>query len=118
MEDDEREHEDNDHHAECFDPAGSWWWCCIAGRSFTIRGHMVSLHTSALAQEAGRRFREDQWIERILQPAGVRDNTIDSAPVEFIALPLKSPCVVLVLTVQAVSPDTTTLTGVRTALTA
>jgi hypothetical protein len=57
-------------------------------------------------------------MERILQPAAVRDKTIDSEPTVFIVRPLNSPCVALVPAVHAVSPATITLMGLRTAFTA
>jgi hypothetical protein len=69
-------------------------------------------------QEAGRRLRDDQWIDLIFQLPPLFVRTIDSAPAELIGRPLNSPVVVLVPLVQATSPSIITSSGLRTDFTA
>ena len=74
---------------------------------------VLSEATHCCANYPVRRCRDDQWMAEILQPCGVRTSTMSSAPVELMARPFISPCVVLVPLVQATSPRMRTCTGPR-----
>ena len=76
---------------------------------------------SALALDVGlydgRRWRDDQWIAEIFHPPAVFTRTINSAPLELIALPLDSPCAVLVDQAHAASPRTVIRMALRSIFT-